>query len=208
MKFGKDIQNDAKEFKPSIFSVPRLAIIIALTAALTIIGLSILPKIINLYKTNPEDPLALQVLLIMSALVILPIPIVFAFILFKSRGKKILIDNDSIHFLGTSIIGTENIKTFNLNEITLIGYKKKPKYSFSLLPFWSSFFEFCYKNGKIDEVLLDGWSNGTLKKVIFYIKEKFPNIKFDTHIYSDSAKELSDLKEFIDRYKANSNTNH
>lgn len=201
------INNSEKiQFKPNVFATPTLIILVFVLIIFSIFGFTILPKAYNLYQQFPEQE-PLQILLISLIGTILP-PVFFTLAIFlNTRCKKITIDGKLLFFQEKSFLKPINSKIFNLENVEMIGYRKQATPIFTgktvvvITHYWFIFF---HKDGHKEETSLDGWDINTLKNLIFYLRGKYPKLKWNTHLYRDPPEKLSGIDEYLNQVKKTS----
>jgi hypothetical protein len=52
-------------------------------------------------------------------------------------------------------------------------------------------------DGVKQELLLSGWDGSTIKNLFYFIKGKFPNVKFNNILMKDSPERLSGVDEYF-----------
>ena len=193
---------DRIEFRPAFFTSNRLAFLLFLITVDLLVSFSVFPKLFDIYYKFPDEPGIFQIIVVILIIMIIPLVGFLYMSFFHTRNKKIWIEKDLIYFLNKSHIGAWGMNVFNLKNVTTINYKKKIYY-FGKLPSTHYWIVFLMKNNKREEIPLFGWDAETLKNVIFYLKGKFPHIKFDTHVYRDSSAVISGVHEFLQKHKKN-----
>lgn len=128
-------------------------------------------------------------------------------ILLTTCGKKITIDGKLLFFQEKSFLKSTENKIFNLENIEMIGYRKQAipilayKAMLIITRYWFIFF---HKDGHKEEISLNGWDISTLKNLIFYLRGKYPKLKWNTHLYRDSSERLSGIDEYLSQSKETS----
>ncbi|MFH0864382.1 MAG: hypothetical protein V1858_04850 [Candidatus Gottesmanbacteria bacterium] len=185
------------EFKPSLFSFGRLLLVSSLIIITILFGFWLLPKAINLYKEYPSQETLQVLIFIIGGLAIYWI-VAGLIILIQLQKNKILIDDQFLYYYYKPVLGSSQDKIINLKDINLVGYRQQVVPMFTgktFIPIVRIWLIFNHNDGHKEEIYISDWDKGSLKNIIFYLKGKFSNIKFDTQIYRDSSEKLSGLDE-------------
>lgn len=194
------INNSEKiQFKPNIFAAPIPVIFIFIFIISSISGFRLLPKAFSLYQQFPGRE-SLQILIFSLIGTILPLTFFILVILISTRGKKIIIDGKLLLFQEKSFLKSPNSKIFNLENVETIGSRKQT-IPIGITVITRQFIFFHHKDGHKEEVPLDGWDSTTLKNLIFYLRGKYPKIKWNTHLYQDSPEKLSGIDKYLNQVK-------
>lgn len=185
------------EFKPSLFSYGRILLVASLIIITVLFGFWLLPKAYNLYQEYPSQETFQVFLFIAGGLVVYWI-ISSLIILVQMNKNKISIDDQFLYYHYKSLFVASQDKIINLKNLNLMEYRQQVIPIFTgrtFIPVVRIWWIFNHNDGHKEEIYVSDWDKGTLKNIIFYLKGKFPNIRFDTHVYRDSSKKLSGLDE-------------
>lgn len=166
------------------------------------LGIFVLPKALNLYQEFPNEPTAIQIIIIIS-LVIFAMWIFFLVVLISSLGKKIVVDGKLVYFKKRSFLGFGKWgidKIIDFSQITWVRDRQKATYISTgkgLVPIIFYWLVFEMNNGVKQELLLNGWDFGGVKNLFYFLRGKFPHVKFDTRILRDSSEKLSGIDELL-----------
>lgn len=188
------------EFKPNIFAPIRL-FLFAVSIAIPLISLFVfLPKVWALSKF-PEVASTVNYFYFMIAFSCLfPVFPIFLTI-YPILSKKMKLEGDLLYVYDKKWFNTPTMKVLHLKEVQKVGEKILKQWSgkVMIINYWWVLY---FQDGRTEEIYLTGWDNGTLKDILFNIKEKYPKILFDTSIYRDSSEKLTGISEFLKKQKS------
>jgi hypothetical protein len=56
---------------------------------------------------------------------------------------------------------------------------------------------FKLNNGESQEIILNGWDVGSIKNLFYYLRGKFPSVKFNSIVLKDSPAKLAGVEEYL-----------
>lgn len=188
------------EFKPAFITSNRFIALCLILAIDLILSVTTIPQLYTIYRSFPHEPGIFPMLVILLAVMIIAPLAIIGISINKIRNHKIWIEKNLIYFLNKSSIGSWGMHVVNLDNVTSINHRRRLTY-FAGLPKVYYWLLFHYKNGKKDEIPLEGWDENTLKNIVYYLKGKYHSVKYDTHVYRDSSAILSGVHEFLQKHK-------
>jgi hypothetical protein len=165
-------------------------------------GLLVLPKVINFYNEFPNESLGLQMLVVISVVIVM-VWVFFIVVLVSSLGKKIVVEGKLVYFKRKSMLGFgkwEVDKIIDFSQISWVRDRQKATYVSTgkgIIPIVFYWLIFEMNSGVTQELLLNGWDIGGVKNLFFFLRGKFPHVKFDTRILRDSSEKLSGIDELL-----------
>ncbi len=188
---------DKFELKPKFFNTStNLMALFCLAGSVPLFFVSI--KAYSNYIEFPVEPIFLQVLLftLFAIIVIWSIFIIFAKIVLN---RKIVVENDLIYFKQKTNLGfgSWTIKNvINPKEIDIIIDKQKTRVISTgngMIPLVMYWIVFQNTKGIKQEILINGWSISDIRSLFYYIKGKYPHIKFNNNILMDTSTKIAGI---------------
>ncbi len=182
---------------------PLILLFGALALAVSIgFGLTVLPKAIYMFQEYPDTPIGYQVL-ISLAVFVTTMWLIFIVVAVATLGRRIVVENNLVYFKRRSKLGFGKWtidKIIDFSQISSV--KDRQKSSFvstgsTLIPVVFSWLIFEGENGEKQELYMNGWDGAALKNLFYYLRGKFPNVKFNTHIFKDSPEKLSGIDAYL-----------
>lgn len=131
--------------------------------------------------------------------------LIFITVVVYTIGKKIEIKDKLIFFKKKTLLGYGKWmieKLIDISQVNTISDKKKVQVVWTgkaLMPVTIYWLVFDMKDGTKQDLLLSGWDAGAIKNLFYFIKGKFPNVKFNNILMRDSSEKLSGIDEYLNK---------
>lgn len=166
---------------------------------ISIFVVDVFPQSYQLYSDFPNSSEARTPFQIM-AIIFIGLLISFLFILKSLIGKKIKVEDSLIYFMKKSNggFGKWTIETIiDSSNVEIVKSREKRVFTGKvLIVYYWLIFEM--KNGASIEFMVNGWDFDELKKLFYYLRGKYPKIKFNNFLLKDSSEKISGLDELMD----------
>lgn len=191
---------DKFELKSPFFNSMSVFFLFVALATSLLLGLTILPKLYDLYLSFPNEPTIYQIFAGISFTEII-VWLMFVGSIISSKSRKITVDNGTVYFerrtgwgLGDWVID----KVIDFSKIAEITERKKSVFTGKVVItyYWLVFRT--TDNGSF-EMLLNGWDIPSVKNLFFYLRGKYPAIKFNNIVLKDSSEKLSGLVDLLSK---------
>lgn len=162
------------------------------------LGVVVLPKALKLYSEFPDQQVSLQILVSIGIAIVIAwiFPIIA---ILTTLSRRVVVEGNLVFFKKKSKLGIgkwEIEKLIDFSKIGKITERQKAVFTgkVTVVYYWLIFES---KDGSKEELLLNGWDNGAIRNLFYYLRGKFPEIKFDTFVLRDSPEKLSGLDKFL-----------
>lgn len=188
------------EISPSITNPQSVGFGLFAVGITLSLGIFVLPDVIGFYSSFPDNPSAKQMLAVIIG-VIAFIWIMFIIVFASTIGKKIVVQGNLVYFKRRTAAGfgkwtIEKIidfsRTVAVRDRKTATYVSTGKGIVPIIYYWLIFEA---KDGNKQELLLNGWDTGKISNLFYFLRGRFPEVKFDTVILRDSPKKLSGITE-------------
>jgi hypothetical protein len=188
---------DKFELKPKFFNTSTNLMALFCLAG-TVPLFFVITKAYSNYIEFPIEPIFLQVLLftLFTIIIVWSIFIIFVKIVLN---RKIVVENDLIYFKQKTNLGfgSWTIKNvINPKEVDIIIDKQKTRIiptGNGMIPLVMYWIIFQNTKGIKQEILINGWSVSDIRSLFYYIKGKYPHIKFNNNILRDTPEKIAGI---------------
>lgn len=193
---------DTLELKPRFFSPPSSIFLLAAIIVTGIMGVSIWPRLYELYTMNPNLPEVWQVFIATSSAILI-VWVMYFISLASSLGRKIQIDNLFVYFLRRHALGFGAWKTeriLNFSKIKEVTQREKKMFNGKTMVILY-YLIFHMTDGSTQELLLNDWDIHSMRELFLYMKGRHSGLKFNTIVLRDSPERISGLDEYLKKVR-------
>ncbi len=191
---------DKFELKPPFLNTLSIFfLIVAITTSL-ILGFTVFPKSYDLYLNYPSEPVVYQVISGISVAEIM-VWLMFAGSVIASKSRKIVVDKGLVYFVKKTKLGFgewSTDKIIDFSKIIEVNERKKTIYTGKTVIIYYLLIFHTKDNGSF-EMLLNGWDIQSMKNLFFYMRGRYPAIKFNNIVLKDSSEKLSGLTDLLSK---------
>jgi amino acid transporter len=186
------------ELNNKISTKSLMILSISFFVILIIFAVFVIPDVYQSYLKYPNSPEARMPLQMIMAL-FTGLFILFIFMFKSLTGRKIKVEDSLIYFMKKSNGGFGNWRIDNIidsSNVEIVKSREKRVYTGkAVIIYYWLIFEM--KNGSPIEIMTNGWDFEELKKLFYYLRGKYPKIKFNNFLLKDSSEKLSGLDELM-----------
>ncbi len=113
--------------------------------------------------------------------------------LFSLRNRKIRVENNLVFFMKKPLFGRWTIDALiDFSRVDVVKERMEKRFigKTAMVFHWLIF---VMENKSKQELLLNGYDYAGIEKLFYYLRGKYPSVRFDTAIFRDSSEKLAGL---------------
>jgi len=125
----------------------------------------------------------------------------FVVSIFTSKVRKIVVEKDLVYFMKKSKLGFGQWildTVIDFSKIVEVTERKKSVFTGKAVVVYYWLIFHAADKGSF-EMLLNGWDVQNMKNLFFYLRGKYPKIKFNNIVLKDSSEKLSGLTDLLNK---------
>lgn len=191
---------DKFELRPPFFNQMTAFLLIVAMIFSLVLGFTVFPKAYDFYLNYPAEPTAFQV---MASIIIADIAVWVLFVvsIIASKVRKIVVEKNLVYFMKKSKFGFGQWIldiVIDFSKVVEISERKKSVFTGKVVIVYYWLIFQTVDKGSF-EILLNGWDIQNMKNLFFYLRGKYPSIKFNNIVLKDSSEKLSGLTDLSNK---------
>ena len=177
------------EIKPGFLTKNALIIFIFFLLPIVVIGLILNSRFVELQSCTTCD----QTPLIIVRVVFIGFFINMLAFSLTLRNRKIRVDKNLVFFMKKPLFGSWSTdKLIDFSQVDTVKDRTKQQFT-GKATITYRWLIFVMKDHSNQELLLNGYDYAGIKNLFFYIRGKYPDVKFDNDLFRDSSEKLAGL---------------
>jgi hypothetical protein len=180
---------DKFEIKPGFITKNSIIVLIFFLLPVVIVGLILNSRLAELQSCTTCD----QSPLIIVRVFFIGLFVGLVFLLLSLKNRKIRVDKNLVFFMKKSWFSSWSTDMLiDFSKIDIIKDRTKQVFT-GKAAITYRWLIFVMKDKSNQELLLNGYDYAGIKNLFFYIRGRYPDVKFDNDLYRDSSEKLAGI---------------